>query len=1026
MHRLLRASKNWPDFRSRVALLNTKQRGDAFELLAKHYLQLNPTYKTKLRHVWLLKELPARIKKRLNLPAQDEGIDLVGETTEGEYWAIQCKYRDDETKSLTRRELSTFTDLAFGICKNVSLALVCTTADRVSHKLKLHGDRLEFCAGDVWRALEMDFFRQLRRLGTGKPVTIKPKRPRKHQGRAIRNGVRHFRTDGNARGRLISPCGSGKSLTAYWLADKLKARTVLVAVPSLALIKQSLGVWATEAVANGRQFNWICVCSDESVATTERDDTTVLVQDLGVRVHTDPAEVAAWLRERRRGASVVFTTYQSGRALAEAAKASRAVFDLGIFDEAHRTTGKKDGLFAHLLHNDNIDVRKRVFMTATERRYAGQSEHILSMDDPQLYGDTFEHLSFKEALECQPPILSDYRIVSIAVTRAEVAEIIRKRAYVRPDKGRWSADVEAEMLAAAIALRKAIERRPIKHAVSFHNSIARARAFKDMQDALAEAFPSYKALDTFHIAGKMPTAIRSRTLEEFANSRRGLITNARCLVEGVNIPNIDCVLFADPRRSTIDVVQAVGRALRTSERKKCGYILIPVLVDDKEDLEAAIQQSTFDSVLQVLRALSANDERIVEYFRSVAAGRKQRRSLSPFELEVPDGILIDTDRFVSSIELEFWNRLARLSWRPFAEARAYVHGLGLKSIQEWKKYCKGEIPDKGVIPSDIPRAPFATYRNQGWKNWGDWLGTGTVAVFLREYRGFDEARAFARTLGLQNQWEWAQYCKGHLPGHERKPDDIPTAAANVYRDEGWISLGDWLGTGIVAKQNQHFRSFTKARQFARSLRLHSGKEWLEYCRGLLPGKPPLPSDVPKSPCDVYLNKGWKGWGHWLGTGTIAVTRRRFRAFKDARRFAQELRLESKKQWAKYCKGELAGHKPKPDDIPASPSQVYTGAGWEGWGDWLGTGTTATFVMQFRSFKNARAFVRRLKLENGSQWKEYCRGKLRGYDPKPQDIPSTPRCAYKDKGWKDMSDWLGVRFLRGPNRQFRSFVSLRQL
>ena len=568
--------------------------------LTKYYLQLHPTYKTKLKHVWLVKEVPPETRRQLKLPDSDEGIDLVAETKEGEYWAIQCKYRTDETASLNRGELSTFTDLAFGICKNIALALVCTTADRFSRKLKLHGDRLEFCAGDVWRALGSDFFRRLHRLLAGRPVRIKPKCPRKHQRRAIRNAVKHFVRDRNARGKLISPCASGKSLTGYWIAAAMKARTVLVAVPSLALIKQSLGVWATEAVANRRRFNWICVCSDEGVAHTERDDAAVLVQDLGVRIHTDPAEIANWLRASRQGASVVFTTYQSGRAIGEAAKLARTTFDVGILDESHNTVGKKGKLFSHLLHNENVRITKRIFMTATERRYAGQAEHIVSMENPAIYGDTFEMLSFKEALEWQPPILSDYQIVTVAVTRSEVAELIAENLFVKPDRGHWSDDVEAEMLAAAIALRKAIQRRPIKHAVSFHNSIARARAFKAIQDALGESFPAYKTLDTFHVSGMMPTAARSRMIEDFENAGRALITNARCLTEGIDVPNIDCVLFADPRRSTIDIVQAVGRALRTAEGKKCGYVVIPVLIDRDGNNGEAFQPSNFDSVLQIL------------------------------------------------------------------------------------------------------------------------------------------------------------------------------------------------------------------------------------------------------------------------------------------------------------------------------------------------------------------------------------------------------------------------------------------
>ena len=222
------------------------------------------------------------------------------------------------------------------------------------------------------------------------------------------------------------------------------------------------------------------------------------------------------------------------------------------------------------------------------------------------------------------------------------------------------------MLAAAIALRKAIERHPIKHAVSFHGSIARARAFKDVQDVLGAAVAEYGDLDTFHVSGMMPTAVRSRTVEDFARSRRSLITNARCLSEGVDVPNIDCVLFADPRRSTIGIVQAVGRALRVAEGKKRGYVVVPVLLDEAAGNGDAAQRSEFDSVLLVLRALAANDERIVEYFRTISHGRKRRSAGEQFEVEIPDGLTIDTDEFVSSIELRFWSRLAKLSWRPFS------------------------------------------------------------------------------------------------------------------------------------------------------------------------------------------------------------------------------------------------------------------------------------------------------------------------------------------------------------------------
>ncbi len=163
---ILRKCNSWLDFKAQLQALTDKQKGDCFEALTKHFLQLHPNYATKLKNVWLLSEVPAQVREHLNLPGPDEGIDLIAETKDGEYWAVQCKYREDEDRSLTRRELSTFTDLAFVICNNISLGLVCTTADRLSYKLQRY-DRLSFCAGDVWRGLDAEFFRRLHKLQDG-------------------------------------------------------------------------------------------------------------------------------------------------------------------------------------------------------------------------------------------------------------------------------------------------------------------------------------------------------------------------------------------------------------------------------------------------------------------------------------------------------------------------------------------------------------------------------------------------------------------------------------------------------------------------------------------------------------------------------------------------------------------------------------------------------------------------------------------------------------------------------------------
>lgn len=1025
-HKLLRTCGNWQDFKAHISGLPRKEKGSCFEALVKRFLELHPKYATQLSHIWHLKRIPEAIRTRLNLPAPDEGIDLIAETKEGGYWAIQCKYREDENSSLGRDELSTFTDLAFGVCKNIELALVCTTTERFSHKLKLYGERLSVCAADVWRELDEEFFWRLHQLLDGKAAPIEPSAPRPHQQRALEDAYVHFVTEGNARGKLIMPCGTGKSLAAYWIAEKIKARTILVAVPSLALVRQTLEVWTREALAHRRDMHWMAVCSDESVGDVGKDDVAVLTQDLGIRVHTDPDEIAAWLGERGQGTTVVFTTYHSGPATAEAARKAGITFDVGIMDEAHKTVGRKNNLFGHLLHEENIGIAKRLFMTATERYYKGNSDDIASMHDPNLYGETFHLLSFRAALESQPSILTDYKIVTIAVTRSEVAELVARNAFVRPDRGRWNEDVEAEMFAAVIALRKAMRDHPICHAVSFHQSIARARLFKGNIDAFSVAFPEYGPLATFHVAGTTPTAERSRVLDTFSAAERGLVTNARCLTEGVDVPDIDCVLFADPKKSAVDIVQAVGRALRTADDKLTGYVVVPVLLE-AEDLQDPLVAGTtqFDAVLAVLRALAASDDRIVDYFRTVAEGKKRTGIAAPFEIEIPAGMVIDTARFVESIELRLWPKLAKLSWRPFEDARRFVRDLGLKNRAEWQAYSRSELPEKGTLPDDIPREPGYLYKDSGWVSWGDWFGTGAVAPSLREFRPFEDARRFARSLGLRSIKEWRAYSHGNLPDKGVRPEDIPSNPNATYKHSGWANWGDWLGTGTVASYLRKYRTFEEARRFVHSLGFKGQTEWKAYCQGKIPDKGTLPEDIPVNAHQTYKESGWTNWGDWFGTGTVGPGQRTFRSFEDARRFVRDLGLKSGAEWKRYCKGELPEKGTLPEDIPREPGYLYKDRGWVGWGDWLGTGTVAAYLRKYRSFEEARRFVHSLGLKSVAGWKAYCHGKFPDKDTLPEDIPINASQTYKDSGWVSWGDWLGTGTIAPRLREFRSFEEARR-
>ena len=1015
------SADSWGEIHAAWASKTEKEKGDRFEDLTKAYLQLAPEYASKLKNVWRLDEVPAVTRKKLNLPATDKGIDLIAETHEGEFWAVQCKYRQNTDQQLTHTDISTFTSLTFQACKGISYALVCSTTERVT-QLYRGEERIGFCALDTWQELDRDFFDRLRASLASKPVKLEPRKPRPHQQNAVRDGLEHFAKSKEARGKLIMPCGTGKSLTAWFLAQALGSKRIVIAVPSLSLVKQTLKVWLRESVANDIDVEWICVCSDETAGKADQDDVVVQRQDIAVPCYTSTDKIADWLRTKHKGLTVVFTTYQSGDVLATAARKAKFSFDLGIMDEAHKTVGDGDKQFSILLHDHNIEIGQRVFMTATERRYKGSSDKVLSMDDAEVYGDTFHQLSFKQAMECQPPILCDYNVITIGVSRQEIKDLIKQNVFVRPTGGKWDEEMEADMLAAMVALRKAMKEHPIKHAVSFHGSIQRAELFKAHNDTFTQEFPEFGNLETFHVSGQTPTGTRSNIIKAFAQSERSLVTNARCLTEGVDVPGIDCVLFADPRKSTVDIVQAVGRALRPSEGKKLGYVILPVLHETDATSEQVIDSGAFKEILTTISALASNDDRIIEYFRGISQGRNPSGSARvSFEWDERLAQNIDVAKLVHELEIKCWGRLAKLSWRPFAEARAFVHKLGLRNNTEWRKYCKNQAV--GISkPRDIPQAPDKSYSKAEWINWGDWLGTGNL--YKREYMQFEKARDFVSKLGLKSSSEWKKYIAGEMAGKTPFPNDIPYNPAQIYRDKGWVSMGDWLGTGRVASQYIAYRDFESARNFARSLNLKSGKDWLAFCRGELKEKGILPHDIPFNPAGTYYGKGWSGIGDWLGTGNIAYYLRQYRNFEDARHFARSLKLSKGEDWLKFTKGGFPGLGLLPKDIPAAPQMHYADKGWQGMSDWLGTDKVNPKVEEYLPYELARDFVVKLKLESSAKWHIYCKDALQHLPKLPRNIPKNPARVYKLTGWTSYGNWLGTGMVATYKRDYWDFERAR--
>jgi superfamily II DNA or RNA helicase len=734
----------------------------------------------------------------------------------------------------------------------------------------------------------------------------------------------------------------------------------------LALVKQTLSVYLREVTANQESVKWLCICSDEGIGKSE--DVLYRTENLGIPTVTDKNYIQDWLRKNQNEKLMVFTTYQSGRIIADASKEIDFKFDVGIYDEAHKTVGSSKRLFSHLLFDDHIKVDKKVFMTATQRFYSGNKDDILSMDDESIYGKEFAVMSFKEAIQSEPQLLTDYKIITLEVTKSEIAEFIRENQLVQLDD-RWGRETETRSLASMIALRKAMSRFPIQNAVSFHGSIAKAKSCKELQPYLTEKY-QFNPIDAFTVSGKLPTSKRTKLINEFAESDGALITNAKCLTEGVDVPKIDCIVFSDPRRSRIDIVQALGRALRTREDKKYGYVVLPIVYDDQSD---EIDNENFKEIVDVVRGLAANDERIIEYFKNRSTNKTSKHNLDE-NLFTVLGQYISEEDIHGKIEIKIWEKLTQYEWLPFEEAREYVRKMNFNGTKDWRGFRKS-----GKKPHNIPSHPDMVYSLQGWKDWGDWFGASNIPSSKIEYLPFSEARDFARALKLNSRSEWNRYWK------KNRPNGIPRNPERTYKLNGWKGVGDWLGTGRVRTQDIKYKNFEEAREFVRNLKLQSRSEWRKYW------KEQKPEGIPSQPDKTYKTKGWKSMGDWLGTGGVAPQNTPKRPFELARKFVRNKSIRSETEWRKWCKtGE------RPQDIPTNPQRSYK-EDWVSWQDWLGNDYQTSFL----NFHQARKVARSLKCKSREDWRKLCRE-----NRKPIGIPSSPDSVYKDKGWKGYKDWLG--------------------
>lgn len=580
------------------------RRGNQFEHFVKWFLKADPEWSTQVDQVWLWDEWPERW-------GADCGVDLVFRHKNGEHWAVQAKcYSPDY--DITKHDVDKF--LSESNRPSIKHRLLIATTDRIGGNAKQVCDAQE---KPVIRFLLSDFESAALDYPSTFASLLQTKRkprpePRKHQNDARIAVTQGLQTAD--RGQLIMACGTGKTYVTLWIKEELGAQRTLVLVPSLGLLSQLLREWTFAAAT---PFEVLCVCSDQTVGTKGSDEAIHSVADLAFPVTSDADEVKRFLSGA--GNRVVFSTYQSSSVIA-AAQADSAIpaFDLAVADEAHRCAGKVGSDFSTILDNVQIRSAKKLFATATPRTYSSNVKkaaedrgvEVVGMDNAALFGEVLYALPFGKAIEDK--LLTDYRVVIIGVDDPTIAQWITNRELVTTGTG---IETDSESLAAQIGLLKAIKDYDLKRIISFHSRVNRAEAFTtDIRQTMAWISDDHRpsgTLRTDFVSGNMPTNKRRVKLDQLkalAAHERGVLSNARCLSEGVDVPSLDGVAFIDPRSSQVDIIQAVGRAIRLSPDKKVGTIVLPVFIAAGENAKEMIEASHFNPIWDVLNALKAHDD----------------------------------------------------------------------------------------------------------------------------------------------------------------------------------------------------------------------------------------------------------------------------------------------------------------------------------------------------------------------------------------------------------------------------------
>ncbi len=605
-----------------------KEKGTKFERASRYYLKNDPVYAQRFSEVWMWNDAPTN-------DGADVGIDLVAlDAEDGSYWAIQCKCYASPTLNL--KDVATFyAKAAIGDTYKHNM-IISTCEDFGPHldKTAIEYGTVRLFADDMAASdIDWDSFVE------GKPIGKREfKEPRPHQREAIDACLEKFQD--HDRGQLIMACGTGKTITSLRLTEELlpEGSLVLFLAPSIALVAQTMREWANQSK---RPMRCAVVCSDETASRTDGDTWETSLSDLPYPATTDPAALYGQISrfDRGSGINVVFSTYQSIQVVSDAQSMGLDPFDLVVCDEAHRTTGasaSSDNLtdqsaFTKVHDNRLVSAKKRVYMTATPKIYGDnarrqakeESYEVSSMDDEEKFGPVFYKLSFARAVD--DGLLTDYRVIALTVSEDVVSEVYQRA--MANDEG-----FEITDAAKVIGCWKGLvdqgkedgSGHPLKNAVAFCSTIPESKRISDYFERTVRAYIDYEHeqgndvaefdCELRHVDGSMDMATRKDKLSWLAatdDESCHVLSNVRCLSEGVDVPNLDAIMFLQPKKSRVEVVQAVGRVMRRFEGKDYGYIILPVVVPAGYTPEEALDNTdAFKVVWEILQALRSHDERL--------------------------------------------------------------------------------------------------------------------------------------------------------------------------------------------------------------------------------------------------------------------------------------------------------------------------------------------------------------------------------------------------------------------------------